>query len=215
MKKLIKLSLLAIFLGIHPVSCDKYDGNTCEGLEGHAYYISNVEIDTKHIANLDIGYPTHLAPLIDTSESYHNDSIGFLMSFESVDLAFSIKAPPFLGFQNMAIACSPLYHYRNPVESIVAIYSGSSITFNDSININTGDTITNIFNVSSTFNDYSPPEALESYSDLYQNIEESLLIRFSENNKDSIDFRFDLITTLTDGKVFKSEHITVKLLPSK
>lgn len=215
MKKLIKLSLLAVFLGIHPVSCDKYDGNTCDGLVGHAYYISNVEIETLHISNLEIGYAIHQAPPIDASKSYHIDSIGFFMSFENVDLAHSIKAPSFYGFQNMAIACSPSYHYHNPIESVLAIYSGKSITFNDSININTGDTITSMFNVSSTFSDYSQAEPLETYSDLYQDVEESLLLRFKESNRDSIEFHFDLFTTLTDGKVFKAEGMEVKLLPPR
>lgn len=212
MKKLIKLSLLAVFLGIHPTGC--YN-NDCNDFNNHAYYISAIKIETKNIPNLGRGTDVYHAPSIETTKSYHVDSIGFLMSFEYVDLASVNTSSSFLGFQNIAMACSPSYRYHNPIENILVIYPGESIIFNDSISLNRGDTITSMFNISSTFSDYSQPQPLETYSYLYQDMEESLLIRLSENNQDSIDFRFDLITTLTDGKVFKSESLAVKLLPSE
>lgn len=213
MKKLIKISLLAIFLGIHPVSCNRYKDD-CGSGKNHAFFISDVNIETKNIPNLGRGTHVYFAALIDTANSYHIDSIGFLMNFDHVDLASSNTISPFLGFQNIAIACSYSIKYQNPIENISAIYTGESINFNDSLRLNTGDTITGMFNISSTFSNYLNPEPLQSYNDPYQDMEESFLISFSEKNRDSLDFHFDLFTTLIDGNIFISKDLAVKLIPS-
>lgn len=210
MKKLIKLSLLAVFLGIHPVSCDRYDDD-CGSSGNHTYFISGIDIETKDISSNHLAFS---APNTNENKFYQIDSIGFLMNFETVDLA-SEETPSFHGFQNMAVACSYLISYNNPIENIEAIYTGLDVQFNDSMGLSSGDTITRMFNSSYSYDSYSAPESLENLYKKPVEVYGDVLITFNVMNSDSLDFPFQLITTLTDGKIFTIEDLTVKLLPSK
>lgn len=210
MKKLIKLSLLALFLGIHPVSCDRYDDD-CGSPGNNAYFISGIDVETKDISSNHLVFS---APNTNSNTFYPIDSIGFLMNFETVDLAYE-ETPSFHGFQNMAIACSYLISYNNPIENIEAIYTGLDVRFNDSIHLSSGDTITKMFNSSYSYYSYSDPEPLEKLTKKPLEVYGNVLITFKVMNSDSLDFPFQLITTLTDGKIFTMQNLSVKLLPSK
>ena len=209
MKKLIKLSLLAIFLGIHPTGC--YN-KSCDDFS--TYYISGIEVETKNAYNLN-EIPIHHSPFVDTTKYYQIDSVAFLLSFNHFEVGVSTKKSFFNGFQSTAFACEPSYRYQNPIENVQTFYAGEHINFNDTLSLKTGDNITSMFNISNTFGYLNSSKPLQNFTGQYQNVDESFFLTLARSNKDSLEFNFDLITTLTDGKIFTMEDLTVKLLPSK
>lgn len=209
MKKLIKLSLLAIFLGIHPTGC--YN-KSCDDL--YSYTISDIGIVTKHIYNLNES-SIYQAPQTDPTKYYKVDSIGFLMDIKDFNIGLLDTKSSFNGFQSMAIACEPRTRYENSIEGIQALYSGNNVVFNDTLQLKFGDDITNLFNITNSFGSYQYPMSLQNFSSSpYMGVDESFFLTFATSNNDSLEFRFNLITTLSDGKVLKSEDLMVNLLPS-
>lgn len=211
MKKLIKLSLLAIFLGIHPVSCDKKDDCTPEK---QAYLVSNVKVESKDLSNPTQGYYQYYAPLTDTTNYYHIDSVGALITLEFDDIAYKSRSS-FSGFQSSATACSFSYNYKNPIKIMAVIYKGDHTQFNNSIELNTGDTITYMFNFSQSYSSFEKTDSLENIGNTSISVGEDLFIKCKHLNTDSLSFQYYLSTTLTDGTVIKSEDVLVKLLPAK
>ena len=211
MKKLIKLTLLAVFLGIHPVSCDKE--NDCNPGK-HAYHVSNVKIESKDLSNSAQGYYQYYAPLTDTINYYHIDSVGTLITLEFVDIAYKSQSN-FSGFQSSATACSFSYNYEYPIKKMDVIYTGIGTQFNNSIELNTGDTITSMFNFSRSYSTFEKTDSLENIGNTSIPVGEDLFIMCSHLNTDSLLFQCYVSTTLTDGTVIKSEDVLVKLLPVK
>lgn len=210
MKKLIKISLLAIFLGIHPVSCDKHTSHGCGDTSRRAKI---VEIQTLYFDMVKSSERWDKRYLEDTTSYYHSEEIGFTIGVNhTIKIA---ENSPKLNFGNVAWACTPQPPaVNNPIKSVEIIYKGQSQSLNDSILLNSGDTITDYFRYVN-LNYWEPtPSPLDDI--IFENpiASDLLLIKLIEPNSSQIELPFTAIVHLSDGKRFEFEKLKFKLLPS-
>ena len=213
MKKLIKLSLLAIFLGIHPVSCDKGDssGTDCGSGTG-PIFIASLDLIARDVSIKEhYNFPL-AAPPADTSLYYSSDSICLSLLANQTKKSPNKKTSNF-SFQSTASACSPLYLYSNPITSFEIIYQGHITDFDDTIPLEYGDTISNLFS-------FTPDQKLWNTMPLseiseYPSASAFFMIKLKERNRDSLNLKFMAVATLNTGEVFHYRNQRLKILPSK
>lgn len=211
MKKLIKLTLIAIFLGIHPMSCINRDPDMCGDTSRWAKVVEIQSLYTSIVQSSEMWDTRYLE---DTSAYYLSEEIGFTIAInQTIKIA---ENSPKLNFGNIAWACSPVTPaVNNPIKSVAIIYKGESQSLNDSIFLNSGDTISDYFRYVN-LDDWEPTPS-HLYDITFENPTSSdrLLIKLIEPNKEKMELPFTAVVTLTDNKTFEFNNLRFKLLPSK
>lgn len=211
MKKLIKLTLIAIFLGIHPMSCIDRDPDMCGDTSRWAKVVEIQSLYTSIVQSSEMWDTRYLE---DTSAYYLSEEIGFTIAInQTIKIA---ENSPKLNFGNIAWACSPVTPaVNNPIKSVEIIYKGKSQSLNDSIFLNSGDTISDYFRYVN-LDDWEPTPS-HLYDITFENPTSSdrLLIKLIEPNKEKMELPFTAVITLTDNKAFEFNNLRFKLLPSK
>lgn len=211
MKKLIKLTLIAIFLGIHPMSCINRDPDMCGDTSRWAKVVEIQSLYTSIVQSSEMWDTRYLE---DTSAYYLSEEIGFTIAInQTIKIA---ENSPKLNFGNIAWACSPVTPaVNNPIKSVAIIYKGESQSLNDSIFLNSGDTISDYFRYVN-LDDWKPTPS-HLYDITFENPTSSdrLLIKLIEPNKEKMELPFTAVITLTDNKAFEFNNLRFKLLPSK
>lgn len=211
MKKLIKLTLIAIFLGIHPMSCINRDPDMCGDTSRWAKVVEIQSLYTSIVQSSEMWDTRYLQ---DTSAYYLSEEIGFTIAInQTIKIA---ENSPKLNFGNIAWACSPVTPaVNNPIKSVAIIYKGESQSLNDSIFLNSGDTISDYFRYVN-LDDWEPTPS-HLYDITFENPTSSdrLLIKLIEPNKEKMELPFIAMVTLTDNKTFEFNNLRFKLLPSK
>lgn len=211
MKKLIKLTLIAIFLGIHPMSCINRDPDMCGDTSRWAKVVEIQSLYTSIVQSSEMWDTRYLE---DTSAYYLSEEIGFTITInQTIKIA---ENSPKLNFGNIAWACSPVTPaVNNPIKSVAIIYKGESQSLNDSIFLNSGNTISDYFRYVN-LDDWEPTPS-HLYDITFENPTSSdrLLIKLIEPNKEKMELPFTAVVTLTDNKTFEFNNLRFKLLPSK
>ncbi|WP_417602044.1 hypothetical protein [Owenweeksia hongkongensis] len=218
MKKLLKLILIAVFLGIHPVSCDRHGAGDCGDLSNYPKVIRIAEIN-HYLSSLShvSGEMYRENGIIEDNSYRHPDSIGIGLSIDKTTRIASLKTFNF-GFTQTAIACSPAPPaVQNYVTKVDIIYAGLPIIFNTSTElINPGDTISNLFGVFSRDTYCCHPDSLSdqaswnTFSNGY-----STFIKLKKYNTDSVSLNIDAHFYLADGDDLDIKNIKLNLLPYK
>lgn len=211
MKKLIKLTLIAIFLGIHPMSCINRDPDMCGDTSRWAKVVEIQSLYTSIVQSSEMWDTRYLE---DTSAYYLSEEIGFTIAINQT-IKIAENSPKF-NFGNIAWACSPVTPaVNNPIKSVAIIYKGESQSLNDSIFLNSGDIISDYFRYVN-LDDWEPSSS-HLYDITFENPTSSdrLLIKLVEPNKEKMELPFTAVVTLTDNKTFEFNNLRFKLLPSK
>ena len=197
MKKLIKLSLIAIFLGIHPVSCDKEDGSGTDCGSGTGpIFITSLDLIARDVS-IKENYDLPLAaPSADTSLYYSSDSICLSLLANQTKKS-PVKKTSDFSFQSTASACSPIYLYSNPITGFEIIYQGHTTDFDDTITLEYGDTISNLFG-------FTPDQKLWNTMPLseireYPSTSTLFMVKLKAHNRDSLNLKFMAIASLSTG----------------
>ena len=210
MKKLIKLSLIAVFLGIHPMACIQDDPYGCGDTSKWAKIVEIQSLYSDIVKSSEMWDHRFLE---DTAAYIHSEEIGFIIGINQT-LKIAQNSPKF-NFGNYALACSPIVpEVSNPIKRVEIIYKGLSQNFSDSIFLNTGDTITAFFRYVSP--NYYEPTPLPLNDIIFDNPRSSdlLLIKLVEPNPTKIEIPFTAVIHLMDDKRFEFEKLKFKLLPS-
>ncbi|WP_417588924.1 hypothetical protein [Owenweeksia hongkongensis] len=208
MKNLIKLSLLAIFIGIHPIGCVKEEiQHPCAG-ENFATLVK-AESFAKHYSSISFfnGSTINLGNWVDSSGYYHRNDIA--LSFSIDETKRIAQQSHSLGIGNNAYACSPgIPKVDNKISNIDIIYRGDSLFYNNTFDtFMNGDTISDLFEYA--FNRYNqyPSEAIRPLKDFLpqeQSLYDELILKVAFTSKeDSLTLNFDIILTDSNGGVFE------------
>lgn len=213
MKKLIKLSLIALFLGIHPVSCDRYDDD-CGDLSNYPKLVLITEINYNFFNIEPLEQELYRVNGVTENDTYyHPDSVGIGFSIGMTHRIAAKKNFNF-GFAQTANACYPSPpDVHNYITKVDIIFTGSPTFFNDSIGtINKGDTLSNLFGAFSRDTYYSTPSPLhnqESWDSW-----ETTFIKLVKYNRDSLSLSVDALFHMADGDDLYINDISINLLPT-
>ncbi|WP_417607911.1 hypothetical protein [Owenweeksia hongkongensis] len=213
MKKLIKLSLLAVFLGIHPMGCIKEEVQSpCAG-SNFATLVETESFDT-HYSKVLIHHDSVIQVIgwVDFSEYHHFDEIALSLIISKTK---RIAEHTFnLQIGNEAYACSPpIPKVDNPISKIDIIYNGDSLFYNSSFGtLVGGDTISDLFEYSfygHNYNEVIKPIKIFLPQEQYEN--EELTLKVASANSDLLTLNFDVLLTDSNGKSFEFKKQTFNL----
>ena len=211
MKNLLRAAFLLLFLGIHPVGCEKCNDTCCgSDFSNIPEFVSIQEMKFENVtAQMDSSF-------LASHQSYEDYEFSVTVT-RTKDIAETNV--PSLHFGYSLWACSPpIPKVQNPIASVDFIAENPLAHYNEFIDsIAAEDTINAIFRLDERYFSSTPFEyyPVDSFATIYRNFDEGIshYIYIGEENRDSVDLSFRVDIELTDGTEFTFPNQTLKLLP--